>query len=195
MRIFSRIKNGKCFSRGIDCKSIGDYCEYCYEGTCYKCNFKDYFGSIDTCDDSFDDNEGAGIIIGCKFGALFFICIIGIPIYIFCKRKDNNINNINNNRNNNMNNNRNNNITRYFVNKSNNNNNNRVLPPQQITVQNNNINNIAVEHNTVRSEEKFLNVDREFEIQKEALEKEYDFYDYCKFNPAKYKSDCGCILC
>ena len=92
-----------------------------------------------------------------------------------------------------MNNNRNNN-TRYFVN-NNNNNNNRVLPPHQIIINNNNINNIAVGHNTIRSEENLLNVDREFEIQKEMLEKEYDFCDYCKFNPGKYKSDCCCILC
>ena len=184
---FQELKNGKCFSRGIDCKSIGNNCEYCYERTCYKCYFKDYFGPIDSCKNSIDDNESVGIIIGCIFGALFFICIIGVPIYIFCKKKIHN-NNINTNINNN--------ITRNFVNYNNNNNNNRVLPPRQITVQNNNnINNIVVEHNTVRSEENLLNINREFDIQKEALEKEYDFCDYCKFNPAKYKSDCGCILC
>ena len=100
---------------------------------------------------------------------------------ILFAKKDNNINNINNNRNNN--------ITRYFAN---NNNNNHILPPQ-ITVHNN-INNFEVEHNTVRSEENLLNIDREFEMQKEALAKEYDFCDYCKFNPAKYKSDSSCIL-
>ena len=81
---FQELINGKCFSRGSDCKKIDNHCELCYEETCYKCIFKDSFGPVNSCDDPIDN---AGIIIGYIFGALFFICIIVVLIYIVCKKK------------------------------------------------------------------------------------------------------------
>jgi len=71
------------------------------------------------------------------------------------------------------------------------------INPQQIRVNNINNNIVISDYNikTVRSENLSLNIHQEFEKQKEKLEIEYDYCDYCKFNRAKYKSDCGCILC
>ena len=196
---FQKLINGKCFNTGLNCKNIDGDCEYCYEGTCYKCLFEDYFGPISSCKEQSDDDDKTGGIIISILAVLFFIGIISICICCLCCRKNdnndnNNRNNINNGNNNNINNNNNNTI--FFIpnnmNNNINNNFNRILPIQQIIVNNNNID---IGNNTIRSEVNSLNIEKEFEKQQEILETEYDFCDYCKFIRAKYKSDCGCILC
>ena len=57
--------------------------------------------------------------------------------------------------------------------------------------------NDAFIHNTFSkiNSDAFINFEKEFEIQKEKADKEYNFCDYCKFNPGKCLGDCGCILC
>ena len=187
---WTKLIEGKCYN--TLCKSLSNNCELCYQGICYKCFGNDNFGPKDVCPSSKNSNNKLVII----FSAIAFFIILLCIFFGCCWKKIN----ICENRNNIMITNRNNNITRYFRNNNTNNNNNNIpnhIIPHQIRV--NNINNNIVTSNSnsnrVLSENVLLNVEKEFEKQKQKLEIEYDFCDYCKFNPAKYKSDCGCILC
>ena len=185
---------GRCYY--TNCLKFGE-CEYCNEKHCKKCLSDEHFKDTNFCEKNFSD-LGTGIVIGLSIG---FTIILSIFLTLRCKksrysarirqffsynRNYNSPSNFRTNNNNNDNNNNNNNIHNH-------------INPLQIRVNNNNINNNAITNSepnrVLLSENKSLNFEKEFEKQKAKLEKEYDYCDYCKFNPAKYKSDCGCLLC
>ena len=198
---------GKCYSR--DCHTIDSKCKLCDENICYQCYFESDFGPNQNCSESDDDKITTILLIIIPIGFVILVICCIICCIKKCKRNNeennNQINtNINNNRNpianNNTNNNTNNNnfLIRFFANHNNNIiqnninfniNSNRILPAQEIMINNN------LKSDIINSEDDLIKIEKEFEKQKEELNKEYTFCDYCKFNPGKFKSDCGCILC
>ena len=60
---------------------------------------------------------------------------------------------------------------------------------------NNNINNNHELESSQRTEFSKAQLKDEFEIQKRKMEKGNQLCQFCKKNPGKYKSDCGCIIC